>query len=211
MSLRDDELFDIDFESLIADNGMLDDMFRLNELKDRILYFNDNVSQYSVNEAVKHILRWNKEDIGKAADARKPIRIYLVSNGGEVDSGFELIDTIRLSITPIYTINLGYQYSMGFLIGLAGHKRFAMPTAKFLLHDGTQFVYNSGTKVRDQMKFQDAVEERIRAYILERTKIAAETYDAHLRVEWYMFPDEAKENGCVDYIVGEDCSLEDIL
>ena len=210
MTFRDDE-FEIDFEQLISDNGMLDAMFYLRDLKDRKLYFNEDVKQYTVAEAVRHILYWNQEDYGKSPEERKPIRIYLVSNGGEVDSGFELIDAIRMSKTPVYTINLGYQYSMGFLIGLAGHKRFAMPNAKYLLHDGTQFVYNSGAKVRDQMLFQDEIEARLRAYIIETTNITAETYDSHLRVEWYMFADEAKKNGCVDYIVGEDCQLEDIL
>lgn len=210
MSLRD-EIFDIDFESLIADNGMLDEMFRLRDLKDRALYFNEEIQQASVNEAVRHILYWNKEDIGKPDSERQPIRIYLVSNGGEVDSGFELIDAIRLSQTPVYTINLGYQYSMGFLIGLAGHKRYALPNSKFLLHDGTLFLYDSGTKARDRMRFQDAVETRIRDYIISMTKITADIYDDHLAKEWYMFADEAKANGCVDFVVGEDCSIEDIL
>ena len=209
MNLIDD--FDIDFEQLISDNGMLENMFYLRELKNRTLYFNQSVEQYSVMEAVRHILHWNMEDIGKPYEERKPIKLYLVSNGGEVDSGFELIDAIIQSKTPVYTINLSYQYSMGFLIGLAGHKRFAMPNAKYLLHDGTRFMYDSGTKVRDQMRFQDEVEERIRSYIIARTKITAEEYDSHLRVEWYMFADEAKKNGCVDYIIGADCQLEEIL
>ena len=210
MDLRD-EFGNIDFEALIADNGMLDNMFYLRDLKDRKLYFNEEITQYAVAEAVRHILFWNKEDYGRSPDERKPIRVFLVSNGGEVDSGFELIDVIRLSKTPVYTINLGYQYSMGFLIGLAGHKRYALPNAKFLLHDGTLLLYDSGSKARDRMRFQDAIEDRIRDFIIEKTAITAEVYDDHLAKEWYMFADEAKKNGCVDYIIGEDCQLEDIL
>ena len=142
---------------------------------------------------------------------RKPILLYVVSEGGDVDSGFELIDTIQCSKTPVYTINLGYQYSMGFLIGLAGHKRYAMKNAKFLMHDGSNFVYNSGAKAQDQMRFNSRVEERIKEYILSRGNLTSDEYDAKLRVEWYMFADDAKERGFVDYIIGVDCDIDEVI
>lgn len=100
---------------------------------------------------------------------------------------------------------------MGFLIGLAGHKRFAFQNAKFLMHDGSNFVYNSGAKAQDQMEFQRRVEERIKSYILSRSKLTSDEYDGKLRVEWYLFADEAKDKGFVDYIVGKDCSIDDVI
>ena len=115
------------------------------------------------------------------------------------------------SKTPVYTINLGYQYSMGFLIGLAGHKRYATRNAKFLMHDGSNFVYNSGAKAQDQMEFHKKVEGRIKQYVLSRSKVTEEEYDSKLRVEWYLFADEAKEKGFVDYILGEDCDINEII
>lgn len=125
-----------------------------------------------------------------------------------MDAGFQLIDTILHSKTPVYTINTGYQYSMGFLIGLAGHKRFGTPNAKYLMHDGTYAVCNSSTKIRDHMKFQEREDERLKQYILEHSNITADEYDANLRVEWYMFADEAKQKGFVDYIIGQDCDID---
>ena len=152
-----------------------------------------------------------KEDKDIEPSERKPILLYITSNGGEVDSGFELIDVISNSKTPVYTINLGYQYSMGFLIGLAGHKRFATRNAKFLMHDGSNFIYNSGTKAQDQMEFNKRVEERIKKYILSRSYLTSEEYDSKLRVEWYLFAEEAKDKGFVDSIIGEDCDMDDII
>ena len=153
----------------------------------------------------------NKEDKGLEPHERMPILLYVTSNGGEVDSGFELIDVIMNSKTPVYTINLGYQYSMGFLIGLSGHKRFATRNAKFLMHDGSNFVYNSGAKAQDQMEFNRKIESRIKQYVLSRSKVSEEEYDSKLRVEWYLFADEAKEKGFVDYIIGEDCDINEIV
>ena len=202
---------DFDFDKIMAESAMLDDVFYLKDLKQRKLFLNTDVDQLSVFEIVKHIMQFNKEDKGLEVSERTPILLYITSNGGEVDSGFELIDVIESSKTPVYTINLGYEYSMGFLIGLAGHKRFATRNAKFLMHDGSQFIFNSGAKAQDQMEFQKKVEERVREYILEHSSLTDEEYDSKLRVEWYLFAEEAKEKGCVDCIIGEDCDIEEVI
>lgn len=202
---------DIDIEKALLDSGMVDEIFYLKDLKQRKLFLNTDVEQLSVGEIVKHIMQYNKEDIGIEPNKRTPIILYVSSNGGEVDSGFELIDVIMASKTPVFTVNLGYQYSMGFLIGLAGTKRFAMRNAKFLMHDGSNFVYNSGAKAQDQMEFQRRVEDRIKQYILSRSKITSKEYDSKLRVEWYLFADEAKDKGFCDYIIGDDCDIDEVI
>lgn len=202
---------EIDISKVVTEGGMVDDVFYLQDLKQRKLFLTDEISQYTVGDIVKHILQFNHEDRGCPAEDRKPILLYIASNGGEVDPGFELIDAIMCSKTPVYTINLGYQYSMGFLIGLAGHKRYAFSHSKYLMHDGSNFVFNSGAKAQDQMEFNRKVEERVKQYILLRSKLTSEEYDSKLRVEWYLFGNEAKEKGFVDYIVGVDCDIDDVV
>lgn len=189
----------------------LSDKFQLEDLADRKLYINYNIDETLIDEIVYHILRFNAEDKGKSVESRKPILLYVSSNGGSVVDGFALIDIILASKTPVYTINFSYQYSMGFLIGLAGSKRFGTKNATYLMHDGQNFAYNSTSKLRDQMKFQDQQEERIKQYILSRSKLTSKEYDEKLRIEWYMYADKAKEKGFVDYIVGEDVDIEEIL
>lgn len=202
---------EIDIGQALVEGGLVDEIFYLQDLKQRKLFLNSEIDQMSIADIAKHILQFNKEDMGKAPDTRVPILLYVVSNGGDVDSGFELIDVIQSSKTPVYTINLGYQYSMGFLIGLAGHKRFATKNAKYLMHDGSNFVYNSGAKAQDQMEFNRKVEERVKQYIISRSKVTSSEYDSKLRVEWYLFADEAKEKGFVDYIIGEDCDIDSVI
>ncbi len=202
---------EIDFDKALTDGGMVDEIFYLKDLKQRKLFLNSEIDQFSIADVAKHIMQYNREDFGIEPADRKPVLLYVVSNGGEVDSGFELIDVIQSSKTPIYTINLGYQYSMGFLIGLAGHKRFATRNAKYLMHDGSNFVYNSGAKAQDQMEFNRKVEERVKQYIISRSNLTSDEYDSKLRVEWYLFADEAKEKGFVDYIIGVDCDIDTVI
>lgn len=189
----------------------VEELFYLQDLQQRKMYLTDNIYQEHVDDLIRHILQINREDAGIPVEERRPILLYCSSCGGSVDVGFELIDIIQNSITPVYTINLGYQYSMGLLIGIAGHKRFATSNAKFLLHDGSSFLWDSGAKIQDQAEFQKKLNIRIKQYVLDRTNISSKTYDKNFRKEWYMFADEAKELGLTDYIVGVDCSIEEIV
>ena len=203
--------FEIGLDDFMLRSGGVEDVFYLKDIKQRKIFIPTEICQETVNDAIRHIMQINKEDVEIASEERKPILLYVTSNGGDVDAGFALIDVILTSKTPVYVINQGYQYSMGFLIGLAGHKRFAMPHATFLMHDGSQFIYNSGAKAQDQMEFNKKLEERIKKYVISRTKITSEMYDSQMRKEWYMFADEAKELGVTDFIIGEDCSIDDIV
>ena len=201
----------VELDETMISGGLIDDLFYIKDLKQRKLFLASEIEQLSIGDIVKHILQFNTEDKGIALEERKPIILYITSNGGDVDAGFELIDVILNSKTPVYTVNLGYQYSMGFLIGLAGHKRYASKNAKFLMHDGSNFILNSGAKAQDQMEFQKRVEQRIKQYVISRSNITEEDYDSKLRVEWYLFADEAKDKGFCDFIIGEDCDIDEVI
>lgn len=192
-------------------NYSISDKFQLEDIAQRKLYINGEIDETIIDDVVYFILKWNRDDKGKSIEERQPILLYCSSCGGSVDDGFALIDTILVSKTPIYTINLSYWYSMGFLIGLAANRRYATKNAKFLMHDGQNFVWNSSSKVKDQMKFQELIEQRVKEYILSRSKLTSKEYDDKLRVEWYMYSDEAKEKNFVDYIIGEDCDIDEII
>lgn len=206
-------LEEVTVNELLKDTSCLDDMLQLKNYKARRVYVNGEIDSYLADDVVRMILQYNVEDAenGCKPEERTPIRLYLTSNGGDVVSGFKLIDVITNSVTPVHIINFGQQYSMGFLIGLAGHKRYATQNATYLMHDGSEVIYDSMSKAKDRMKFNEAVEERIKQYVLGRGSISEETYDNMIRVEWYMFSDEAKRNGFVDEIIGVDCGIDAVI
>lgn len=196
---------------LPADCGTLEEKLALEDLKRRKFYINYEIEPLVVMDTVRHICQINAEDKGLDPDDRQPIIIYLSSPGGDVDAGFELIDAIEESKTPVYTVNLGFQYSMAFLIGLAGHKRYAMKNAKFLMHDGSSVMYDSTSKLKDRMEFEKLVEERVQDFVISHSRLTPEEYRDRYRMEWYMYADEAKKYGFTDFIIGEDCSLDEVV
>lgn len=188
------------------------DKFDFEEIDERHLYLNSEIDSGVIDNVVYHILRYNRIDKDKPVGERKPIVLYINSPGECVSDGYSLIDAIRLSKTPVYTVNLALAASMGFLVFIAGHKRYAFPHSEFLLHDGSTMGYDSTAKMRDRMEFETIeLEKETRQYILGRTKIDNELYDDKYRCEWYFLPHKAKEIGAVDFIIGEDCDLDDII
>lgn len=193
-------------------NYVYGDKFEIEDNEGRRIYINSDIDENIIDGAVYHILRYNRLDKGLPIEDRKPIIIYINTAGGNVQDGYSLIDAIRLSKTPVYTVNLALAASMGFLIFIAGHKRYAMPHAEFLLHDGSTMGFDSTAKMRDRMEFETVVlEKEIKKYILDRTKIDEQLYTEKYRCEWYFLPIMAKEIGAVDYIIGEDCDIDEII
>lgn len=204
--------FPLPFDLVSLENSKLDDMFRLKDLQQRKLFLNDEIDMMTVEEIVKWILQYNADDKGVEPSERKPILLYLSSEGGKVEAGFQLIDVIENSKTPVYTINLGYWYSMGLIIGLSGHKRFATQNAQFLLHDGSVAIYNSSGKAADQAAFIKKQDERIKEYVLNRTTLTSKMYNKKYQTEWYMFADEALKYGFIDHIIGDgETTLDEVV
>lgn len=193
-------------------NLCIEDTYNIEEVEGRRLYINFGIDEEVIKSIVWHILRYNRQDRGKPIEDRVPIKLYINSPGGNVADGYGLIDAIITSKTPVWTINQAMCASMGFLIFIAGQKRYSMPHSEFLMHDGSNFAYDSTAKMKDRMDFELGELEQVnKDYIMSHTKIDENLYKEKYRVEWYFLPKLAKEVGVVDYIVGEDCDIDEIL
>lgn len=177
-----------------------------NNLKERILWIDDDIDSYSI-EYIKWIISWNSEDIGKRDNERKPIKLLFFCYGGDLDLNNALIDTIRLSKTPIIGINVGQADSAGCFIYLACHKRYAFPNAQFLIHKGSGSFSGSYEIVVSQIiNYQNSI-NKLGKYIINMTNIPQEEFDKHFDTEWYISAQEAIEYGIADKIID---SLDEI-
>lgn len=193
-------------------NYCYEDKFQVEDLENRHLYLNGEISEGIIDNIVYYIIRYNRIDKGIPINERKPIILYINSPGGSVVDGYGLIDSILLSETPVYTVNLALCASMGFLVYLAGARRYSMPHSEFLMHDGSTMGFDSTAKMKDRMQFETVqLEKMTKEYIMSRTNINDKLYDEKYRVEWYFLPQEGENIGAVDYIIGKDCSINEIL
>jgi len=205
---KDKKIIDID-ESF---NYILNDKFILEDIYDRKIFLNSEIDENTIETAVYHIMRYNAIDKESPIEERKPIKLYINSPGGLVIEGFSLVDCIRLSKTPVYTINLGASFSMALLIFMAGHQRYAMPHSQFLLHDGNGGGIDSTAKLKDYLDFSlNQISKMTKEYVLSCSNISEEDFEKNYRREWYFLAKEGKKLGIVDYIIGEDCPLNEVI
>jgi len=177
-------------------------------LENRVLWLDSDVDEYWL-EFSRKIIEWNREDKGLSSEQRKPIKLMFFSYGGSLDVNNALIDTIKLSTTPIYGINVGQACSAGCFIYLACHKRFAFPNATFLIHqgEGNGFSGTYAQVVAAVMEYQRKVEE-LERYLRENTEIPDDILSENITTEWFLSADEALDYKVCDKIV---TSLDEIL
>lgn len=165
-----------------------------------------DVIDEEIGDAVESIIRfWNKvDDENHVSDAnREPIKIYINTPGGSLHATLTMVDAIKMSKTPIYTINTGTAFSGGFFIFISGHMRFSYPHATFLFHEGSTGgggPQDAG-KFRNYASFYDKMLEQLETLTLENTNITKEVYDKHKLDDWWIFADEALELGICDEII----------
>jgi len=178
---------------------------------DRTLVLDGEIGSNTLRDIILHIIQWNKDDVNIITENRKPIKLIIDSEGGNVICANNLIDVIKSSITPIYGIAFSLAASAASYILIACHKRYAFKHSTVLLHDGTQAVYHTANKAKDTMRYFDRLDTIAKDFITSNTNITADEYEDNKDREQYFLAEEAKEKGIIDFIINEDVSLGDVL
>lgn len=204
MTKKKPNAFGLDLEYLELEMpSTIDDYLTWISYKERKIILNDNIDTSTINRVSHWINRWNEEDDKNnlAENERQEIKLELTSNGGDVISGFNVVDIIQTSKTPVTITTYACAASMGALILLSAKKRRAYKNSIILIHDGSLQLQGSSRKAKNTMSFYDKLDARVKDYILSNTKISEELYDSKVDEEWYMFADEALELGVITEII----------
>ena len=166
----------------------------------------NDVIDEEIGDAVESIIRfWNRidDEMNIAQKDREPIKIYINTPGGSLHATLTMVDAIRMSKTPVYTVNTGTAFSGGFFIFISGHRRFSYPHATFLFHEGSTGgggPQDAG-KFRNYASFYDKMLEQLETLTLENTNITKDIYNKHKLDDWWIFADEALKLGICDEII----------
>lgn len=170
------------------------------DLENRSFWIDEEVSTYLL-EVVKYIIKWNAEDKDIPVEERKPIKLFFFSPGGDLDINYSIIDIIKLSKTPVIGVNVGQCASAAAYIYLACHKRYMLPHAYFLYHQGSGVLSGSFGEICAQMEdYQQQVEE-LANFLAQHTNYEEEEIAEKIIGEWYIRKDEALEKGIVHAVV----------
>lgn len=199
-----DDLLDILSENLKKDTKTFEDVLNLDGALRREVYLYD-IKSGTGSSIDGYIRFWNQydDDNNIPINERKPIKIYIDSCGGSLTDTFTIIDAIKMSKTPVWTIAVGCAYSGGFFTFISGHKRFAYPHASFLFHEGS--TQNGGTsgQFENYTAFYKRMLNQLKEITLANTNITEAQYqDIRKDDIWYTAEDGITE-GFVDEILKE--------
>ena len=169
-------------------------------LLNRKIIINEQIGDALMETAILPFIEMDNDGTGK------PIEIIISTIGGEIYSGFNLVDQIEKAKSPVTIHIMSMAASMGFLIAMAGKnnpnvKTVCHPFSVGLLHSGSQYMEGSAHAVKDTFDFSQHYEEKIKNYILTHTKIDENLYEKIERKEYWMDADEMKRLGIVDEII----------
>lgn len=180
-------------------------LFYYQNLEKRIFWLDEEVSDYTL-DLIKYIIKWNEEDDKLTPEERQPIKIFFFSPGGDLEVNNSLIDTIQLSLTPVWGINMGKSYSAAAYIFLACHKRFTLPRAQLLLHQGSGTFSGTYQELLPQvMAYQQQIED-LATFVASRTKYSEDEIAENITSDWYISVDEGLEKGVYHEVI-EDMSI----
>ena len=174
------------------------------DLEKRIIWLEEEVTECTL-EFVRKIIEWNREDEmnGLEPKDRKPIKIFFFSPGGDLDVNYALIDTIRLSKTPVYGINIGRCCSAAAYIYLSCHHRYMMNHSYFVFHQGSSQLSGSYNEVVAIMNDYQGQVAELSNLMKERTLYTEEEIMDNIVTEWYVRKEEALEKGVCHEIIND--------
>ena len=83
--------------------------------------------------------------------------------------------------------------SAGFLIFLAGKRRYVFQHTQLLVHEGSASFSGTAEQIKQAQENYQRQLEQMRAYIISHTDIDAETFDRNRTKDWYLSVDEIKK------------------
>jgi ATP-dependent Clp protease, protease subunit len=166
-------------------------------LKDRIIFIGTPIDTDISNLIVAQMLFLAKEDPDKDID------LYVNSPGGYVRAGLAIYDTMRFIKPDVSTWCIGEAMSMGavLLAGGAKGKRYALPNARIMIHQGSAGFQGTPSDIdiqaREVLRYKTLLTEILAMHSGQPIEKVAKDIDR----DYYMSAEEAREYGIVDTVL----------
>ena len=145
-----------------------------------------------------------------AEDPKADVRLFINSPGGSVPGMLAIRDCMRAIPNDVCTVNLGMAYSAGQFLLSSGTKgkRYVMPHAKVLLHQGSAGIGGTAMDIAIQADDLRRTRDTVLACIAEDTGQPIERIEEDSRRDRWFTAQEARDYGFVDAVVS---SVEQVL
>ena len=166
-------------------------------LRERIVFLGQEVNDDIANLIAAQLLHLDAQDPG--AD----IFLYVNSPGGSAYAGMAIYDAMQYVQSDVSTVCLGMGMSAAAMIlaGGAPGKRYALPNAKIMIHQGSAGYRGTPADIQIAAREVLSVARRMGESISRHTDQDVEQVMKDIDRDRFMTPEEAVDYGIVDAIM----------
>ena len=166
-------------------------------LKDRIIFFGDEVNDQTASIIVAQMLFLESED------PDKDIMLYINSPGGSITAGMAIYDTMNYIKCDVSTICVGMAASMGAFLLSAGTKgkRFALPNSEIMIHQPLGGMQGQATDIKIHADRIIRMKDKLNTILGENTGRPLDEIVRDTERDNFMSAQEALDYGLIDRII----------
>ena len=133
----------------------------------------------------------------------EPIKLFINSPGGHVESGDTIHDLITFIKSPVSVIGTGWVASAGthIFLGVPKERRFCLPNTRFLIHQPSGGAMGRAGDIAIQAKEIVRMRERLAQVIASATGQPVERVRDDIERDYWMSTDEAKDYGILGTVI----------
>ncbi|MFA5989246.1 MAG: ATP-dependent Clp protease proteolytic subunit [Sphingomonas sp.] len=134
-----------------------------------------------------------------------PIKIFINSPGGHVESGDTIHDMISFLASPVAVIGTGWVASAGthIFLGAPKERRFCLPNTRFLIHQPSGGAGGRASDIAIQAREIVKMRERLAQVISKTTGQPIERVRDDIDKDYWMDTDEAREYGILGTVINK--------
>jgi ATP-dependent Clp protease, protease subunit len=184
--------------TLAAGPGIaLDDLLTQRLMAQRIIVLGKALEDADANRLSAQLLLLSAED------ARSDISLWINSPGGSVSAMLAIHDVMRLIPNDVSTLAMGMAASAGQFLLSAGTpgKRYALPHARILLHQGSAGIGGTAVDIEIQAEDLRHTRDTVLGLIAEHTGQDVATVEQDSRRDRWFTASQALDYGFVDRVI----------
>ncbi len=165
-------------------------------LKTRTVIISGEINKDRADEFARQMLVLDSE-------SSDPIKVYINSPGGDVDSGFAIYDMIRFVSSPVTVVGMGLVASAAALIFLAVpvERRVGFPNSTYLIHQPLSQLKGVAIDVAIYAEKMEALRHKLDKVIADATGKEVSEVQKDTERDCWMTADEALSYGILSRIV----------
>ena len=167
--------------------------------EERIVFVTGEIAHEMAESVIAQLLYLDSQAPGK------DIYLYINSNGGDINAGLSMYDTMRSLRSNVVTVSLGEASSMASLLLAGGTqgKRLALPNSRIMIHQPLGGTWGQASEIAIATKEILYLRSVLNRLLAESTGQPLKRIEVDTDRDFYLSAEQAKAYGIIDKVINK--------